>query len=200
MEIYLKFKGLDPVRFIVAAFLLAGIDDERDPAVIEHYKRLINAAKSEELVFTQKYKKVKKRRSRPPGRLPFVSGGPPVEPRDAYYFETVPDWANSTVFRHDVHLLYVSTDRDFYREGISPRLKNVEEDSQTKKTKRELQKEKTEERNKEFQKLMEQLAKDKKERGELISKKELSYEISQMPKYKGIDPNTIYRATKVTWD
>ena len=77
-----KYKGLDPISFRVAAFLLAGTDDKKDPAVKEHLQKLINAAADGELEYTPIKKKISIRRTRHPGFGNYVRNGVLAESRN----------------------------------------------------------------------------------------------------------------------
>jgi hypothetical protein len=208
-----KYKGLDPISFKVAAYILAGAESKKDPAVKEHIQKLINAANEGDLKYIQSNKKVPVRRIRHPGIGTWVRDGVQADNRDLHKSKIVIDWWESKVYRKDVNELYKKSDVNFYCDGISPvnvfggdksvaenTLDNLaKEDNSNVLTKRTKQKVNTQDRNTRIQKVIEQLARDKNDKGEDFNKTTLATEMSKLDEFKGIDKETILRNTKVTW-
>ncbi|NKB37624.1 MAG: hypothetical protein GKR93_10705 [Gammaproteobacteria bacterium] len=211
--IHEKYKGLDPISIKIAAFLLAGIEDEDDPAVFEHIQKLLGAVDDEELPYIEVRKIRRKRNVRSRGIESWVQGGRPKREWYEENTESVVDWVNSKVYRGDVEKVYSKDNASFFCEGISnyaaktnslstsenPHKNQSVDDSSLKLTKRENQKLLTEKRNTKIQERMNQLAKEKKNKGESFNKKSLATEISKLPEYIGVDEGTVLRITKATW-
>ena len=208
-----KYKGIDPISFRVAAFLLAGTDDRKDPAIREQLNNLINAADSGELDYIPYKKKIPGRRIRHPGVGNWVRDGVLAESRGFTKAKVVTDWWESKVYRKDVYELYKKTDVNFICKGISPDITEdsdksvsentqdnlVKEDNKPFIAKRTNQKINTQERNIKIQERMEQLAQEKKDNGDDFTKDSLAYEISKSDEFKEMKKDTISRITKKTW-
>lgn len=206
--IYKKYIGLHPISFKVAAFLLAGIEDDNDPAVYAHFMKLVEAAREGQLEYVQKYKKVKRRRVINPGIKSWVEGGPVRSQRTDAITDTEFDWVNSTVFRKDVDNLYRKDNENFRCDGISSievksnksESQKSSEDNQAQNiTNRHNQKSNTLIRNKKIQELVDELAKEKIKNSDYFTKDNLYPELSSRPELIGISGPNFSRIVRVTW-
>ena len=192
---------------------MAGIDDKRDPAVIEHFQKLVKAAIDGELTCRQKYKTIKKRTLLNPGTKTWMQGGPPGGRRYGTNKEKVPDWNNSEVYRKDVHKLYSKDNAGFYCKGISPDTEQVSnrtdlenphddiavDDKKTQPLKRSTQKEGTKEKYERILKSIIQIAKEMKRNGKPFNLETLVDKYAESDEFKrdGVRKVTILRNIKM---